>query len=168
MLESVCVNMSTGFKMKCDSQDYASLQSSLAIQHILLTVLMVTGFLCTKTIYDKIRRRHARITVVVIGAGPVGLTAVVVAARSGRVTRVVLYEEMCRNALVNKQHQIAFDAKTVAFLQKLGIDFDNMEGCWDKNCFFTRIGIFQEYLLSVIYRLSVPVDIRLGCKVGVL
>ncbi|XP_067651778.1 uncharacterized protein [Haliotis asinina] len=148
----------------CDSPDYGALPSSTAMQHLLLTVVMVTGFVCTKTLFDNIRRRQARVTVVVIGAGPIGLTAVLVAARSRRVGKIILFEEMFRKVLLNRQHQIAFDHKSIPFLKKIGVDFDNIEGCWDGDCFYTRVGIFQEYLLDVIQRIRTPKEIRLGTK----
>ena len=59
---------------------------------ILISALVVTCFVATKTLVDNMRRRAARVTVVVIGAGPVGLTAAWVAATSGRADSLTLYE----------------------------------------------------------------------------
>ena len=83
-----------------------------------------------------------------------------------QVSRIIVFEERCRHDLVCRPQQIAIDAKTTAFLQSLGVDFDNIEGCREKGCFFTRAGVFLEYMLSIIQRLDVPIDLRLNCKVG--
>ena len=107
-----------------------------------------------------------KVTTVVIGAGPVGLISGVIACRSGKASEVLLFEEKSRNELVNRPQQIALDAKSVTFLQGLGVDFDNIEGCWQDDCFFTRIGVFEEYMLSIIAIQQVAVDVRLRYKVG--
>ena len=52
------------------------------------------------------------------------------------------------------------------FLSDLGVDFDNIEGCSENGVFFTKVGVFQEYLLSIIYRLRVEVNLRLHTKVS--
>ncbi|PVD21113.1 hypothetical protein C0Q70_19279 [Pomacea canaliculata] len=140
------------------------LQSVLAIQQLIISAIVVTCFVATKTLLDNYRKRQARMCTVIVGAGPVGLTALMVAAKSGRVSKIVLYEEQGKQMLFNTPHQIAFDSKSVCFLRKLGVDFDNIEGCWDCGCFFTRLGVFLEYMLSVVYRLPVPVEVRLGTK----
>ncbi|KAK7500328.1 hypothetical protein BaRGS_00008551 [Batillaria attramentaria] len=142
------------------------LQSVLAFQQLIISAIVVTCFVATKTLLDNFRRRQARLNVVVVGAGPVGLISLMVAAKSGRVSRIILFEEVCKMVLFNKPHQVAFDNKSVCFLRKLGVDFDNIEGCWDCGSFFTRLGVFLEYMLSIVYRLPVPVDVRLGTKVG--
>ncbi|XP_076449045.1 uncharacterized protein LOC143285552 [Babylonia areolata] len=152
--------------MNCsDDPETEAEDSLLAVQQLVISAVIVTCFIATKTLLDNLRRRQARMTVVVVGAGPIGLSALMVAAQSGRVSRVVLFEELGRMALFNKPHQIALEARNVAFLRGVGVDFDNMEGCWDgAGCFFTRLGVFQEYMMSVLGRLPVPVDVRLGVK----
>ncbi len=107
----------------------------------------------------------SRVTLVVIGAGPIGLISLIAAAKCGRVSSIILYEEKSRNKLLNNNYQIALDTKSISFLRSLGIDFDNIEGCWDKGRFCTRIGVFLEYLLSTISRLDIEVDMRLKTKV---
>ncbi|CAG5131208.1 unnamed protein product, partial [Candidula unifasciata] len=143
-----------------------AVDSVYVLNQIIISAVIVTCFVCTKTIVDNLRRRNARITVVIVGAGPIGLTSMLVAARCGRVSRIVLYEEMCKLVLYNKPHQIAFDVKSVHFLKRLGVDFDNIEGCWDAGCFYTRLGVFQEYMLTTVPKLGVPVDLRLGTKIA--
>ncbi|KAL8603974.1 hypothetical protein ACOMHN_039018 [Nucella lapillus] len=91
--------------------------SALAMQHLLLTAAMVVLFVCTKAYVNQIRRHHARCTVVIIGAGPVGLTSLLIASRHPHVERIIVYEEESRQTLVNKAHQIAFDRPTLQFLK---------------------------------------------------
>lgn len=151
--------------MNCsDPPGTSMLQSVLAFQQLIISAIVVTCFVATKTLLDNFRRRQARMSAVVVGAGPVGLVSLMVAAKSGRVSKVILFEEVNKMALFNKPHQLAFDTRSVFFLRRLGVDFDNIEGCWDCGCFFTRLGVFLEYMLSVVYRLPVPVDVRLGTK----
>ncbi|KAK0051380.1 hypothetical protein Bpfe_019154, partial [Biomphalaria pfeifferi] len=140
------------------------LESALVLHQIIISALIVTCFVCTKTLVDSLRRRHARISVVIVGAGPIGVTSLLVAARTGRASQIIVYEELNKHALFNRPHQIAFDPKSVHFLKRLGVDFDNIEGCWDMGNFYTRIGVFQEYMLTTIPKLDVPVQIRLGTK----
>ena len=66
--------------------------------------------------------------------------------------------------------QIALDPRSVDFLLGLGVDFDNVEGCWHNEHFFTKIGVFQEYLLSILEQKKQKVDVRvrLGTKVASL
>ncbi|KAH9504901.1 hypothetical protein Btru_060970 [Bulinus truncatus] len=141
-----------------------AVESAIVLHQIIISALVVTCFVCTKTLVDGLRRRNARVSVVIVGAGPIGVTSMLVAARTGRVSQIVVYEEVNKHALFNRPHQIAFDPKSVHFLKRLGVDFDNIEGCWDMGSFFTRIGVFQEYMLTTIPRLDVPVTIRLGTK----
>ena len=135
------------------------------LQTLVITVVVTFGFLLSKTTYDNYRKRSSKATLVVVGAGPIGLTSLIIAAKSGKISRAILFEEKCSQDLVNRPQQIALEHKNVIFLQSLGVDFDNIEGCWQQHRFFTRIGVFQEYLLSLISRLPVPVDVRLRQKV---
>ena len=143
--------------------------SVLALRHIIISAIVVTVFVITKTLIENLRQRYAQLTVIVIGAGPIGLSALMVAARSCRVRRILLIEERNRQALCTVQpHQIALDVPSLKFLRSLSVDFENMEGCWHQGCFYTKAGVFQDYIISVLHRLPVPVDIRLGTKVGIL
>lgn len=142
------------------------LTNYVLVQFLVLTIAVIAGFVCAKTVVDNVRRRCARLTVLVVGAGPVGLTSALIAARSGKVGKLILYEERCRHALVNRPNQVAFDSKRVAFLRRFGVDFDNLEGCWHNGCFFTRVGVYIEYLLSIVEQVGVPLDIRLDTKVS--
>ncbi|XP_076449291.1 uncharacterized protein LOC143285758 [Babylonia areolata] len=148
----------------CEGQAYRSGLSALAMQHLMLTAAMVVLFVCTKAYVNQIRRQQARCTVVIIGAGPVGLTSVLIASRNPHVERIILYEEESRHALVNKAHQIAFDRNTLKFLKGLNVDFDNMEGSTEKGIFYTRIGIFLEHLFNRLARLPVPLHLHMDTK----
>ena len=134
-----------------------------------ITIIVTCGFIVSKSTFDKVRRRLSKVTVVVIGAGPAGLCSLLIATKTGKVSRVILYEEKSRNELLNQSHQITLEQNTVHFLKSLGVDFDNIEGCWQHKRFFTRIGVFQEYMLSMLNTRrsdDMQVDIRMHCKVS--
>ncbi|XP_071490547.1 uncharacterized protein [Diadema antillarum] len=138
-----------------------------ACDTMLATILVVSCFVACKSSYDCLRRWRGKLNVVVIGCGPVGLTAALIAVRGGRAKTITVYEEKTRSQLMERPHQIGLDTRSVGFLRKLGVDFDNMEGCWHQDRFYTRIGIFQEYVLSLLQQLTEPlIDIRLGTKFG--
>ncbi|XP_013387085.1 uncharacterized protein LOC106165791 [Lingula anatina] len=145
--------------------DVPAFTSKELVGNACVTVLFVLTFVLTKSAWDQIRKQYfSKITVVVIGAGPIGLSAMLIAAKTSKVARLILYEEKCRYDLINRPQQIALDARSVAFLRQKGVDFENIEGCWGNQCFFTRIGIFQEYLLSAIDQLEIHSVIKLNTK----
>lgn len=163
-----CVHLN----MRCEADDITTSEESRMLFcqtqcQLLVTCFMLGVFIATKTLYDKFRKAFTKLTVVVIGAGPVGLSSALVAAKSGRVSKIIVIEESSRSELTNRSNQIAFDTRSVSFLRRHGVDFDNLEGCWDNLCFFTRIGVYLDYILSVLYRNDVPVDIRLNEKVRI-
>ena len=133
-----------------------------------VTILVTVAFVATKTSYEKVRQHLSKATVVVVGAGPVGLTAVLISALSGKAEKIILFDDKFRNDLINRPQQIALTDSSVMFLKMLGVDFDNIEGCWQNGSFFTKLGVFEEYVLGMVYRLhcKVPVDIRLHSKVS--
>ena len=135
------------------------------LQTLLLTVTVSCGFVLSKNSLQRVRQRAARINVTVVGAGPVGLTATLLALKSGRVRKLIVYEERCRGALVATPQQVSLEPPTQQFLSQLGVDFDNIEGCWHNGCFYTRLGVFLEYLLDIIHLHDLPVDIRFNRKV---
>ncbi|KAJ6666061.1 hypothetical protein lerEdw1_000965 [Lerista edwardsae] len=139
---------------------------SLAMEAALSTLLAVLLYVALKVGVDSIRHWRAKISVLVVGAGPVGLTAALVAVRSRKVLNLTLLDERTRAALLCRPQQIALDPRSVNFLLGLGVDFDNMEGCWDKEHFFTKIGIFQEHLLSILdqHKQQLGIRILLGTK----
>lgn len=139
-----------------------------ACDTILATLLVVGCFIACKSSYDCLRRWRGKLNVVVVGCGPVGLTAALVAVRSKRAKKITIFEEKTRSQLMDRPHQIGIEPRAVGFLKKLGVDFDNMEGCWHQERFYTRIGIFQEYILSLLQQITEPpLDIKLGTKFGI-
>ncbi|XP_034032570.1 uncharacterized protein si:dkey-234i14.6 isoform X2 [Thalassophryne amazonica] len=131
------------------------------------TLLAVAVYVLLKVSLDGFRQWRARISMLIVGSGPAGLTAALVAVRSGKVLKLTLLDERYRTALLCRPQQIALDPRSVKFLLRLGVDFDNMEGCWHNEHFFTRIGVFQEHLLSILEqkKLKVDVKVQLGTKV---
>jgi hypothetical protein len=134
------------------------------IQTVFLTACVTCVFLLGKSSYESWRKRTARVRVVVVGGGPTGLLACLVALHSGRASRISVYEERRHSELMQRPQQVALAPTQVHFLKGLGVDFDNMEGCWQHKCFYTRVGILQEHLLSILYKYNV--DTKMGHKVG--
>ena len=143
----------------------AHLHEKETMETVTITFIIICVFIASKNAFDNLRRKWARITVVVIGGGPIGLISVLIAAKSERVSRIILYDDKNRQDLLNRPQQIAVERHNVQYLTELGVDFDNLEGCWQQHCFYTRIGVFQEYVLSILYRLPVQVDVKLNSKV---
>ncbi|KAG8143979.1 hypothetical protein E2320_001110 [Naja naja] len=134
----------------------------------LSTLLALALFVVVKLSVDAMRRSRAKVSVLVVGAGPVGLTAALVAVHSGKVLKLTLLDMCPRATLLCQSQQIALDPCSVRFLLGLGVDFGNLEGCWDKGHFFTKLGIFQEQLLSILeqHTRQVALQILLGTKVS--
>ncbi|XP_040024961.2 uncharacterized protein LOC120812814 [Gasterosteus aculeatus] len=139
---------------------------ALAFDTAVSTLVAVAVYAVVKVSLDGFRQWRARISVLVVGSAPVGLTAALVAVRSGKVLKLTVLDERYRAALLCRPQQIALDPRSVKFLLGLGVDFDNMEGCWHNEHFFTRIGVFHEYLLSILEqkKLKVDVKVQLGTK----
>ncbi|KAM8945365.1 uncharacterized protein RCH25_048629 [Pelodytes ibericus] len=139
---------------------------SLALDTALSTLVVVLVYVVVKLSLDGIRQWRARVPILVVGAGPVGLTAALVAVRSGKVLNLTILDERPRVSLLCRPQQIALNPWSVKFLLALGVDFDNIEGCWHNDHFFTKIGVFQEHLLSILEQRKQTLDIRilLGTK----
>lgn len=151
-------------------EDAEERHRALAYDTVLSTLVAVLVYVVLKGSLDVVRQWRARISVLIVGSGPVGLTAALVAVRSGKVLKLTVLDERYRTALLCRPQQIALDPRSVKFLLGLGVDFDNMEGCWHNEHFFTRIGVFQEYLLSILEQMKQKVDVRvqLGTKVSLV
>ena len=139
-------------------------------QTAIITLVISCAFYVCKSGYDFTKQRYSKPTVVIIGAGPIGLASTLICAKSWCATQILLFEDNSQHYLINRHQQIAFDGDNVDFLGTLGVDFDNIEGLWQGNSFLTRLGVFEEYLLGMVYRLQskVHVDIRLNTQVSLL
>ncbi|KAG8563107.1 hypothetical protein GDO81_015940 [Engystomops pustulosus] len=146
--------------------DGQEVQERLAIDTAINTLIVVLVYLVIKMSFDGIRQWRAKVSILVVGAGPVGLTAALVAVRSGKVLSLTILDERSRTSLLCRPQQIALDPRSVKFLLALGVDFDNIEGCWHNDHFFTKIGVFQEHVLSILEQRKQTLDIRilLGTK----
>ena len=155
--------------MPCDAEELTKAIYFNATQvsvNIVVTLSVLVMFIGTRTIFTKIRRELAEITVVVIGAGPIGLTSALIAANCKRVTRLVVYEECSRFDVEQKSYQIAIRSSNIAFLRKYGLDFDNLEGIWHEGSFYTRVGIYLEYLINVLPLHGATVEFNFSAKVS--
>lgn len=133
--------------------------------NVIMTTLVIILFASIKTLYDRIRHERARVSVIVLGAGPIGVTAAMLALKTGRVSTLTIYEVNDKVSNLKKDYQIAIDKRSVSFLRKAGVDFDNLEGCWDSKCFYTRVGIYLEYMLTTLRRCHKNTVTRFSCKV---
>ncbi|XP_042293701.1 uncharacterized protein LOC121914377 [Sceloporus undulatus] len=126
------------------------LEASLAT---LLAGLVLAGL---KGALGALRLWGARVPgVLVVGAGPVGLSAALVALASGKVREVTLLEERPREALLCRPQQVSLEPRSLRFLRRLGLDLRRLEGAWhQQRCFSTRLGALQEQLLRLLLRRS--------------
>ncbi|KAK0061739.1 hypothetical protein Bpfe_008654 [Biomphalaria pfeifferi] len=155
-----------GAMVTCDVQALRTAQASVVTQNLLVTLVILSMFMVTKSYYNHIRRQMAKCTVFVIGAGPTGLTSALIASQNPHVTQVIVYEELTRAALIERSHQVEFNRKSREFLSSLGIDFNGIEGCMENNIFHTRIGVFLEHVLGMLQLRSIPVTFKSGVKFG--
>jgi len=139
------------------------------IQHnVYVTLVVICVFGIIRSIYENIWKKNAKIDVVIIGAGPVGLTAALVAAKSSRVRKIIILEPDLKTEIKERKYQINLDRRTTDFLRSLGVDFDNLEGCWDDRCFYTRVGIYLEYVLSILQYSHISTEVLYNTKVSSL
>nr|XP_006824632.1 PREDICTED: uncharacterized protein LOC100367641 [Saccoglossus kowalevskii] len=112
----------------------------------------------------KLRQWRTKVTVVVLGCDPIGLTTVLLSAHSKKTSKIILLEEKSRKYLIGRPQQLALDGHSVRLLRRLQVDFDNIEGCWQEERFCTPMGVLQEYLLSLIQRLDADIEVKLNTK----
>lgn len=124
-------------------------------QNVFMTCFLIAFFTIVRTSYDRYRWKHARLNLAIIGAGPIGVTAAMIAIASKRASNIIIYEENERKLLYKTKYQVAFDNRSTSFLTHIGVDFDNIEGCWDDRCFYTRAGIYLEYILTKIHQSAI-------------
>lgn len=153
-------------RVKGHLDDGQEAQERLAMDTAINTLVIVLVYIVVKVSVDGIRQWRAKVSILVVGAGPIGLTAALVAVRSGKILNLTILDERSRTSLLCRPQQIALDPRSVKFLLALGVDFDNIEGCWHNDHFFTKIGVFQEHLLSILEQRKQTLDIRilLGTK----
>lgn len=149
--------------MDCNETELASYFPQIQ-PNVIMTAVVVILFASVKTFYDRVRHERARVSVVVLGAGPIGLTAALLALKTRRVSKLTIYETIDKIANLKKDYQIAIDRRSVSFLRKAGVDFDNLEGCWDNKCFYTRVGIYLEYMLTTLRRCNKNTVTKFSCK----
>lgn len=153
-----------GSRMDCNETELPSYFPQIQ-PNVIMTAVVVIFFASVKTFYDRVRHERARVSVVVLGAGPIGLTAALLALKTRRVSKLTIYETIDKIANLKKDYQIAIDRRSVSFLRKAGVDFDNLEGCWDNKCFYTRVGIYLEYMLTTLRRCNKNTVTKFSCKV---
>lgn len=153
-----------GSRMDCNETELPSYFPQIQ-PNVIMTAVVVILFASVKTFYDRVRHERARVSVVVLGAGPIGLTAALLALKTRRVSKLTIYETIDKIANLKKDYQIAIDRRSVSFLRKAGVDFDNLEGCWDNKCFYTRVGIYLEYMLTTLRRCNKNTVTKFSCKV---
>lgn len=139
-----------------------------AQSNLFITIAILAAFAGSKAIYDRYRKSCTQIQAVVIGAGPIGLSSALVAMRTTKVSKITIYEEKERNELINTSYQITFDGESVIFLQNLGVDFDNIEGCWRGAYFQTNAGVYMQYIFEKLKlpQNNIPCEIHFKTKVS--
>lgn len=137
-----------------------------AQSNLFITIAILAAFAGSKAIYDRYRKSCTQIQAVVIGAGPIGLSSALVAMRTTKVSKITIYEEKERNELINTSYQITFDGESVIFLQNLGVDFDNIEGCWRGAYFQTNAGVYMQYIFEKLKlpQNNIPCEIHFKTK----
>ena len=150
---------------RSNSKEMSDPPENTLVQTAVVTFFVAFGY---KILHGMIKQHFFKASVVVVGAGPIGLISVLVASQIRCTSRLLLIEETSYYNLVSRNHQIAIQADNVKFLRNLGINFKNIEGIWQGDTFVTLLGTFEEYLLELIYRLNskVKVEIRLCTKVS--
>ena len=149
----------------CEPLHEPTMTACTVLQTTCVTACVLLVFIAFRTLYERIRQQHTLLTVVIIGAGPIGLLAALLASQNPQVNRILLYEEKSRRELLTRPQQVTFTAVSVKFLKAIGIDLDCIEGRWHNKCFLTPIAVFQEYLLEVVGSVADRLDLRLDCKV---
>lgn len=156
--------------MQCDSDEIARLMHESSNHNIsmyfVITISAVAVFIGTRKLVCKIRQEMVQLTVIVIGAGPIGLSAALISVQCKRVKKVVIYEEQSKFNIENRSYQVAIQSSNVAFLRSYGVDFDNLEGLWHDGCFYTRVGIYLEYIVHVLPLYSTEVECHFRTKVS--
>lgn len=140
--------------------------ATFASWYFIITMTVVAMFVGSRKVYCNIRKKMAQLDVIVIGAGPIGLTSALIAVQCKRVNKLILYEEHSRFEVENRTYQIAIQSQNVAFLRSFGVDFDHLEGLWHDGCFYTRVGIYLEYIIQILPLYPTEVELKFRTKVS--
>ncbi|OWF45512.1 uncharacterized protein LOC110456940 [Mizuhopecten yessoensis] len=140
------------------------LLSRYAEGHLYLTVIFLLVFLGGRVVYRQFRRMRLKLAVVIVGAGPVGLTATFIAMHNPRVGQITVYEEAPRERIINSSYQITLDATSFTFLESIGVDFNNIEGCRESGLFYTQVGVYLQYILEQLQCIGQHCQVRFGSK----
>lgn len=155
--------------MQCDPEEIARIMhasSSHVTMYLVFTLSALAVFVGTRKMVSRIRRDMAHMSVVVVGAGPIGLTSALIAVQCKRVQKLIIYEEDSKSSVENRSYQIAIQPSSISFLRSYGIDFENLEGLWHDGCFYTRVGIYLEYIMSILPLYSSNVEFHFKAKFG--
>ncbi|XP_069113565.1 uncharacterized protein [Argopecten irradians] len=117
---------------------------------VVLTGLVVALFCVVRFLYRRASESWRRLDIYILGGGPVGLAAALLALKSERLGKLTVIESESRRDLTKREYQVCFDTTNAAFLRKIGVEFDSIEGCRDKHGFYTSVGIFLDYCLTIL------------------
>ena len=137
------------------------------IETICVTIIVLLIHMKMHSVYQRCLLNCTFVNVTVIGMGPIGLISALIAKKSQMVNTIRMYEKHTKTDILNRQYQVALNNNNVEFLRSLGVDFDNLEGCWEHGCFFTRVGVLSEYIISLL-SFSDRVVMKFNCKVSIL
>lgn len=146
--------------------DTVYINTAQAQQQLYITIIFLAIFLGCRKLYSQIKRNLSQLNLVIVGAGPIGLTSALVAIKSGKIAKAIIYEEKGRNELINRSYQVSFDNNLVKFLQSVGVDFDHIEGCWQNGFFHTKVGVYVEYIIDVLQLRRSFIEIKFNKKVS--
>lgn len=156
------------FTRMCDNDEIArilNLHSTYISIYIAMTVSIIVLFFKTNNIVRKLRRDTAQVTIIIVGAGPIGLTSALIALHCKWVRRIVLYEQQSKQSIERRSYQIALQSSQVSMLKGYGVDFDHVEGLWYDECFYTRAGIYLEYIMRIMPLFKREIEIKFNTKV---
>ena len=119
-----------------------------------------------KSIYVHLCRKYCKISVVIVGAGPIGLTAAVIASKCEKVRKLMIIESSEYQTVINRKYQVSFGGSSINMLKNLGMELNDLDGCWDNTIFYTHVGVYLEYAFSIIKQTCPSVDVEFHTKVS--
>lgn len=91
----------------CEENSDVLGSSWLLVKTSIVTCIVSCVFVGVRMALVAVRGRYACVQVAVVGAGPIGLMSALIAAKSRHSTRVTVYEQKLRSALLNQYHQVS-------------------------------------------------------------